>query len=219
MPPPLAKINHFLQVNSSRLQVSYSKLQVAVRFHAVWKPVASHSVRSTCLSRGQGLGSKMIPSCARWPVPPWTTLWPVDGGHSLRLHPGRPPPINGLTTAPLTRGARPPEPPAALRTAHVFINFRTARNSPPACALRLPFPLVTLREGCRRWPSRPWRGGLALPGVWGCNPLPWSRLRRRAGRRGESEPRSGYALCSAPQRGAFYWVSCAKRRTYIACNV
>ena len=25
--------------------------------------------------------------------------------------------------------------------------------------------------------------GFALPGVWGCNPLPWSRPRRRAGRR------------------------------------
>ena len=45
-----------------------------------------------------------------------------------------------------------------------------------------PFPLVSSREGCRRWPSRPWREGVALPGVWGCNPLPWSRHRRRAGR-------------------------------------
>ena len=49
--------------------------------------------------------------CALWPVPPWTTLCPVDGGHSRKqLHPDRPPGINGLTTAPLHRGHAPGTP-------------------------------------------------------------------------------------------------------------
>ena len=32
------------------------------------------------------------------------------------------------------------------------------------------FILVGSREGCRRWPFRPWRGGRSPHGVWGCNP-------------------------------------------------
>ena len=57
-------------------------------------------------------------------------------------------------------------------------------RAPAACVQRLrPLRWSADWEGCRRCPFRTWRGGLALPGVWGCNPLPWSRPRRRAGRR------------------------------------
>ena len=65
---------------------------------------------------------------ALWPVPPWTSLWPVDGGHSLRLHPDRPPAIYGLPTAPLTRGARPPNPPAVPRSAQPLKFSRARKN-------------------------------------------------------------------------------------------
>ena len=34
------------------------------------------------------------------------------------------------------------------------------------------FILVGSREGCRRWPFRPWRGRESPHEVWGCNPLP-----------------------------------------------
>lgn len=33
-----------------------------------------------------------------------------------------------------------------------------------------PFPLVSSREGCRRWPSRPWRGGRSPPRGLGVQP-------------------------------------------------
>jgi hypothetical protein len=73
-------------------------------------------------------------------------------------------------------GARP-RTPAALRTAQFF----KIESKQPKCRV---FDRH-LGGGCQTWPLRPVWGAVAPPtGVWGCNPLPWSRPRRRAGSRG-----------------------------------
>ena len=74
-------------------------------------------------------------------------------------------------------------------------------RAPAACVQRLrPLRWSADWEGCRRCPFRTWRGGLALPGVWGCNPLPWSRPRRRAGRRFAGQGRSALSVQGNPGR-------------------
>jgi len=55
----------------------------------------------------------------------------VDGGHSLRLHPGRPPPGPGCPPPPYNGGHAPRTPRSASRRP-TFWNFPEARKPPGA---------------------------------------------------------------------------------------
>ena len=170
---------------------------------------------------------------ALWPVPPWTSLWPVDGGHSLRLHPDRPPAIYGLPTAPLHRGARPPEPPAAHPHGPPFEFLLKPENrqglgvghgQPQAVAHPRhrrtrawnPSGWVTEAAGARcakaRQGAQPWGSG-------GASPLPGSALgaagtaqAKRAAHR-----RMGEGGAVAPLRGAIY-ARRAERHCAVMCS-
>ena len=137
--------------------------------------------------------------CAPWPVPPWTTLRPVDGGDNAARCPltaHRP-----LTRCPplhCTGGHAPRNPPPCIRTAHLFEISLKQPNSPPAFGLRgFALPSSWSAEGWGE-PRRPFRpcGGRACPpqGGRGNLPPPRSRPRRRAGRRKRSaQPTEGWA--------------------------
>ena len=117
----------------------------------------------------------------------------VDGGHSLRLHPGRPPPGPGCPPPPTERG-HAPEPPRSFAPPN-FLKFPRS----PKTATVAPVP-GTLRLGDRgsRGRCAKARQGAAL-GVWGCKPLPGSAL----GAAGTAQAKRAGGLWT-PLGGAIY---------------
>jgi len=154
----LAKVNRFLQVESSKLQVGSSKLQVGSRLYAAWRSIASHSVRSTHLAPG-------LDNC------PAHRLTPVDGRVAVRQLPTPPrhrlrrgqlaPPT--LRVDGLRFGGCPPLPRPATRQ-HGCSTPQTARTANPS--------QLTSQEGrgASPKPSRPGWGGRSPHGVRGAQP-------------------------------------------------
>lgn len=158
---------------------------LASRFYAGSRPAASHSVRST-QSEEQ---PNSLNRCALWPAAPWTTLWPVDGGHSRkRLHPDRPPSINGLTTAPLHRGARPPGPPAVHPHSPPF--KKNSLEQPNSRTALRGFALPLHWSAGSRGPVRGSAPGGAAQGGRGAARTTRKERPRRGPRRPASEARS-----------------------------
>ena len=112
----------------------------------------------------------------------------VEGGHSLQLHPDRPPPGPGCPQPPYSRGARPPNPPPCSRTAHLlkFPGEKKGLGVRHGQAYGLPTPAPVapvprtplLIDRCSRGPCREGGTGGAALGVWGCKPPALERLRR-----------------------------------------
>ena len=144
-------------------------------------------------------------------------------GQRCALTPDRPPPAHALPTAPLHRGARPPEPPAALRTAQLLKIPLKQPNSPPAFGLRgfaLPFPTGRQMGGGSRV-GRPGHagGGPARPkGAGGIFPRRGAALGggRDAASEARSPPKDGRRGAGRPPPGGYL---CPKGRTTLRSNV
>ena len=135
----------------------------------------------------------------------------VDGGHSLRLHPGRPPPGPGCPPPP-DNGGTPPNSPAALRAAQLLKFPRS-----PKTATVAPVP-GTLRLGDRGSRARcaKARQGRS-PGGLGCKPPAWERPRRGGDRASEAQggygrpPLGGYL----PRRGEQHCAAMYSESTFL----
>ena len=132
-------------------------------------------------------------------------------GQRCALTPDRPPPAHALPTAPLHRGGTPPGTPRRASARHTFLKISPEARKPSGlrpARLRLALPHWSADGwGEPRRPSRPC-GGRACPpqGGRGNLPPPWSRPRRRAGRRKRSaQPTEGWAKGgrSPPSGGLF----------------
>jgi hypothetical protein len=125
----------------------------------------------------------------------------VRRGQRCALTPDRPPPAHALPTAPLHRGARPPEPPAVLRTAQFFKN---SLEQPCAAS---PCPLHWLAGS--RGPVRGSAPGGAAQGGRGGGTPRRARSALGAGRVGQQATRAAHRRMGgggpvAPLRGAIY---------------
>nr|CRY95517.1 hypothetical protein [uncultured prokaryote] len=127
-------------------------------------------------------------------------------GQRCALTPDRPPPAHALPTAPLHRGARPPEPPAALRTAQLFKNSLEQPNSRTALrGFALPPSLVGRQQG----PGARERARGRSPGGPGGGTPRRARSALGAGRVGLQAKRAAHRRMGeggpvAPLRGAIY---------------
>ena len=147
------------------------------------------------LRRGQTYG----------PWTPWTAALPTE----------RPPAINGLPTAPLIRGARPPNP-TQLNAAHDFFFISCQGSGDRERGTRSRALTTTLRvmdnpkqvPACRRA-----RKGRRPGGLGAACPLPRSAPRRGRDARGESETRSVYTPIRPPSGGSYIWYFAQRRAT------
>ena len=139
-------------------------------------------------------------------------------GQRCALIPDRPPPAHALPTAPLHRGARPPEPPAALRTAQLFKNSLEQPNSRTALrGFALPPSLVGRQQGPG---ARERARGRSPGGPGGRHAPPRKERPRRGPRRPASEarspPKDGRRGAGRPPPGGYL---CPKGRTTLRSNV
>ena len=153
-------ISNFLQSPSKK------KHEVLVNFRTPGNTAFRGSPRKTAVF------SEVLSNdhCALWPVPPWTTLRPVDGGDNAARCPlaahrphTRCPPLH------CTGGHAPRNPPPCIRTAHLVKNFPRSPETlrPSACALRLPLPAGWQAAGAR---GREATGGAAQGGRGAARP-------------------------------------------------
>lgn len=158
-----------------KFSLSFLIFSLASRFYAGSRPAASHSVRST-QSEEQ---PNSLNRCALWPVPPWTTLRPVDGGDNaarcpLPAHrpPTRCPPLH------CTGGHAPRNPPPRIRTAQLLKKIPSnSQTAGQPCAASPCLPPGRHTAGTR---GREATGGAALGGRGGVAPPVRERPRRGA---------------------------------------
>ena len=199
-----------------KFSLSFLIFSLASRFYAGSRPAASHSVRST-QSEEQ---PNSLDRCALWPGRPWTGLvgpWTAGtaaSGCTLTAH--RP---TGPDHRRPARGLSPPTPPGRPKGRRLFEISPEARKPSGPAALRaaLAPPAGRQAAGARRAGARQ---GAQPRGAGGRHaPPPWSRPRRRAGRRKRSaQPTEGWAKGgqSPPSGGLVSWLFPRSGPTLIA---
>ena len=177
------------------------------------RPFPSHSMRSMSLPALPLGGRNSLDRCALNPVARGQPR-PVRGRRAQPAAAPWPPTAwAGLPTVALQRGARPPNPPPCIRTAHLFEISPEARKPPgarrrawttasgcppPPPAHPCPEPL-RLGDRGSRGPVREGAPGGAALGVWGCKPPAKERPRRG--------PEAGGAVFIRPPWGGLILVS------------